>query len=80
MAAVITLTTDFGLKRGGETLPGTIRRLTNTVRWSGDDVSLWVKTFKGTAKKLKFKDAGAGREVRAAVYSMVSTRDSSAFG
>jgi hypothetical protein len=66
-------TTDFALKRESEILPGTTRRLTNSVRWFGDEVSLGVRVFGGPLLKIKLKDSAA--LVRAAVYSIVSTRD-----
>ncbi len=64
-------TTDFALKRESEIVPGTVRRLTNSVRWSGDEVSLRVRKFEGPLFEIKLK----GAEVRGAVYSIVSTRD-----
>lgn len=65
-------TMDFGLKQGSKVLPGTTRRLTNSVRWAGDDVSLRVRSFLGkTLQEIKLKEGG----VKAAVYSIVSTRD-----
>ena len=68
---------DFALKRGDEVLPGTTRRLTNSVRWFGEDVSLWVRTFRGSElQEIKLKKPGAAKGgVKAAVYSIVSTRD-----
>lgn len=64
-------TTDFALERDSKLVPGTIRRLTNSVRWFGDDVSLRVRRFGGALFKIELK----GAEVRGAVYSIVSTRD-----